>query len=139
MTNFMIEYLFDGHRFYDVVNAEDKQQAFRYLRWITEQGEDMSIINITETADRASYYCPAGWIEPETIQAARARCLMQALDDAGIEHNGFAVMYTEHLNYLMTYLGYISKEIVETDPLFGDQETYTVYIKPGAAMLRAKM
>lgn len=70
MMNYKVTYRMDGYRFYDVVEAENKEQAKEYLVWLES---DFNVISAEETNEVATYYCPAGWIKPESRKQALIR------------------------------------------------------------------
>lgn len=135
MKNYKITYVFDGCRFFDVVNAESLEKAFEYLKWISEEPSyELLARESGETNAAASYYCPMGWTEPETVEQARRRSLLIALCEAGIKD---VYNYSDELDKVMTeQLGYTSeiKTIESAFALFN--ETVVEYTRSGAATLQ---
>lgn len=61
MKNFRIDYIYDGYRFYDVVRAENAQQAIDYLTY----ADDMRhACKAKETDEAPTYIVPEGWSRP---------------------------------------------------------------------------
>lgn len=61
MRNFRIDYMYDGHRFWDVIRAENADQAIAYFEHLDAE---RSHCIASETAEDATYTVPAGWTRP---------------------------------------------------------------------------
>lgn len=131
MQNYKIVYTFDGGRFYDVVNAESADTAEEYFLWITESGNDHRVISTEITSDVASYYAPEGWTRPESVNDARRRSLLTALQVLGFDPVGTDFAWSEEIHSAMQQLGYSVQITEDTD--FGC--VYYRYTKPGSAPL----
>lgn len=131
MNNYHVHYAFNGCDFYDVVNAESLQQAFEYLRWITEENNMFLLEEGSEITDEiATFYCPVGWTRPETREVARLRSLKTALANAGLSED----KWSEELDAFLKNLGYQVKETEDTD-ILGFTEKLLVYTRDGCASL----
>lgn len=62
MRNFRIDYVYDGYRFWDVVRAENADQAIAYFEYLDP---DHLHCIASETAEDATYTVPAGWTRPQ--------------------------------------------------------------------------
>ena len=127
MNGYRITYAFDGYRFVEIVSAETAEIAKDYLLWIVQDNNDHRIISIEETKEIASYYAPAAWTRPESIKAARARCLLAMLEHAGINCD----RWSAELHAVMIGAGYQAAEYEDTDW----NETTVYYTKANAAPL----
>lgn len=132
MTNYNISFGFDGHTFVEVIEAENAEQAFAYLCWIC--GEDYTLIQASETDDIPSYYCPAKWQRPESVEQARKRSLITALERAGINYD----KWSPALDNFMKKIGY-TKELNNGTDVFGFSEKTVTFRKPNAALLTVDM
>lgn len=72
MKTFKIKYQFDGYKFYEYVEAETSKQASEYLKWIKK--DECAVISTEECNEIATYYCPQGWVKPESLAHAKLRC-----------------------------------------------------------------
>lgn len=114
-NNYKLTYIFDGYKFYDVVNAEDEQHAFDYLCWISNDNDDHHLVKAEICNDLPSYWCPVGWVRPVDVEVARYRSLMKSLEVAGITQHEY---YTPELDKVMLSLGYTANIILVNDEVF---------------------
>jgi len=121
---------FDGYTFNEIVDAENETQAFDYLKWICDSGNDYKLVKITTTEELPAYYCPQGWIRPESREQAMKRSLSQALKLSGVNIKE----WSEELDKILKSLGYTAEEKTETD-VFGFKTKSITYKKSNAAGL----
>lgn len=62
MRNFRIDYVYDGYRFWDVVRAENADQAIAYFEHLDAE---RSHCVASETTEDATYTVPDGWTRPQ--------------------------------------------------------------------------
>lgn len=136
MTNYKLTYVFDGCRFYDVVNAENLEKAFAYLKWISEEPAFSLLSQESgETNEAATYYCPMGWTEPETVEQAKRRSLLTALCEAGIKD---VYTYSPELDQTMNEMGYTATREERKSVFALFDEVVIVYKRSGCASLIVK-
>lgn len=141
-SNFKLTCIYDGYKFYDVVNATDEQTAFSYLCWITNSNDDLHFVKAEICAELPSYWCPVGWVKPDPAyvfsHVAQYRSLMQSLEVAGITQHDY---YTPELDKVMRSLGYsVSDVILVTDDVLGVfNGKYIEYTKQDRPTLRVEI
>lgn len=142
MNNYKLVYAYDGYKFYDVINADSLDTAFEYLNWITDDVVERQLIRAESgtTDEVATFYCPEGWIKPESIDQARRRSLMTALANSGITNTD---VYSGELDNAMKAMGYTATNDTIDDlySLLGKGEPIKVvrYTRTGAADLTVEV
>lgn len=130
MTNFDLRYIYDGHEFREVVQAETMGQAIDYLKWIYEDDIYCFITSLSHTTDEiASYFCPAGWTRPESREAAMRRSLYESMALAGINPN----IHNEAMDKFFDDMGYNATRRSNNAVFDMFKQDEIVYTKPHAA------